>query len=182
MLNNYTYKQKNIALIGVAFLFALISYFGAIKNTVSLINSCSELEDKLIQIKDAPKELALIERQLKEFEILFGKVDTNQINYQPYLLETISNYCNSNDLILKEFPKPLIYAEQDFIIETNKIILEGEFIELLKLIYLIEQTKKLGNISNLHFQTFTRTIDNVKQTYLSSTFYLQHIIPQKNEK
>ncbi len=182
MFNNYTYKQKNIVLIGMAFLFVPITYFGAIKNTLSLISSCSDLEYKLIEIKDSPRELELIDNQLSEIEMHFGKIDTNQLNYQPYILETVSNYCNSNDLILKEFPEPLLYAEHDFIIETNKITLEGEFTELLKLIYLIEQTKKLGNISSLHFQTFTRTAENVKQTYLSSTIYLQHIITQKNEK
>ena len=171
-----------MALIGLAFLFAMVAYFGAVKNTVLLFKSCSDLEIKILQIKDSPRELALIEKQLKEFELIFGTADTNQEKYQPYILETISNYCNTNDIILKEFPKPLIYAEQDFIIETNKITLEGEFIQLLSLVYLLEQTKKLGKISNLQFQTFTRNMDNTKQTFLSSTIYLQHIIPQKNEK
>lgn len=182
MLKNLTYKQKNIGLGCLAVLFALVAYLGAVKNTVALYSSCNDLENKLAQIEDAPRQLAYIEKQLKEFELIFGKADTLEKEYQPYILETVSNYCNANNIILKEFPKPFVFTEQDFNIETNKITVEGDFIELLNLAYLVEQKKKLGKISSLHFQTFTRNKENTKQTYLSSTIYLQHIISQKNEK
>lgn len=182
MLMNLTYKQKNIGLLVIAFVFAFIAYFGAVKHTFALYSSCTDFESKLSEINDAPKQIAYIEKQLKDFDNIFGKNDNYNEQYQQYIMETVSNYCNVNNVVLKEFPKPFVFTEQDFIVETNKITVEGSFGKLLNLAYLIEQKKKLGKISSLLFQTFTRNIENQKYTYLSLTIYLQHIKSIKNEK
>lgn len=181
MFKNLTYKQKNILLLIGAVLFAFVVYYGAIENTIEVFTKSTALEEKLVSIDDAPQQKAAIEKQQKELEQIFGREGQSTENYQEYILGEVSNFCTMNNVVLREFPKPFVFNEQDFIIETNRITVEGDFSKLLNLAYLIEQKRKLSRIASMHFQTFSRNSDGEKKTFLSSTIYLQHIKPNKND-
>jgi hypothetical protein len=180
MFNNLTYKKKNKLLLVATVLFAFLVYRLSVSNTLEAYTKCAQLEQQLTLIDEAPEQLAGIEKQLKEFEQILGKDERG--NYQEELLELVSNYCASHQLILRDYPNPFLYQEQDFSVETNKITTEGSFIQLVQMAYLIEQKKKLSRIASFELQTFTRNIEGQKKIYLSSTLYLQHIKSNKNEQ
>jgi hypothetical protein len=88
-------------------------------------------------------------------------------------MSEVSDLCRIYDVTLKQFPRPITAREDDFSIETNVIVIQGRFTDLLRLLYDLEVRKKLGRVSAATFKT---SIDNrSRKTILSLTLYLQNI-------
>ena len=154
-------------------LFALIIYFSAIKNTLDLYARCNELEEQLLQADNASLQMIQLQKELQEIESIFGDKKETSSNYQQVLLETISNYCSRNNVILREFPRPSVINEQDFSVETNLVVVEGNFNNLLHLAYLLEQKNKTGKIACMQLQT--KKDFKTKQLALTASIYIQNI-------
>lgn len=154
-------------------LFALIIYFTTIKKTFDLYMQCNELEELLGQADNASQQMLQLEKQLQEIESVFGEKEERSNNYQQVLLEAISNYCSRNNVVLREFPTPAVFNEQDFSVETNLVVVEGSFNNLLNLVYLLEQKNKSGKIASIQFQT--KKDFKTKQQALTASIYIQNI-------
>ena len=173
MLQQLTYKKKNLVLLGGAVLFALVIYFSAINKTIDLYSQCDQLEEQLLLAENASGQLAQLQNELQEIESIFSDGEEANNNYQQLLMETVSNYCFKNKVVLREFPTPTVLNEQDFSVETNMVVVAGNFTDLLKLAYLLEQKNKTGKIASLQFQT--KRDYKTKQIALTANIYLQNV-------
>lgn len=168
-----SYKKKNILLIAGAFLFSIIIYYYAIEKTIDVINGCIEFKDQLKIAENAPqKHLDLIQK-LDKVKGLLGNGGKFGVDVQQVLLEKISKFCSENNIILKDFPRPVTVQEQDFIVETNIIVVEGDFIKLLKLVYQLEQIQRTGKVAAVHF--IAKEDLKTKRLMLTASLYLQNI-------
>ncbi|MDQ3191763.1 MAG: hypothetical protein M3Q58_09225 [Bacteroidota bacterium] len=173
MLKQLTYKKRNLLLISGMVLFSIVIYISPIKKTIDLHTQCNELEEKLLLANNSSSQLSLLQKQLHEVEDIFGDKGETYNNYQQNLLEIISNYCSLNNVILREFPTPIILNEQEFSVETNVVVVDGSFSNILNLIYLLEQKKKTGKISSLQFNS--KKNFKTKQLGLSASLYIQNV-------
>ncbi|HET6243894.1 MAG: hypothetical protein H0V01_04410 [Bacteroidetes bacterium] len=173
MLKQLTYKKKNLVLISGIALFALIVYFLAIGKTVDLYFQCNELKEQLEFSNNASEQLNLLQKQMNEIDGVFESNSELNKNYQQGLLENISNYCNQTSVILREFPTQIILNERDFSVETNLVVVEGSFTNLLKLVYMLEQKNKTGKVSSLLFNS--KKDYKTKQLTLTASIYIQNI-------
>lgn len=173
MLKNLSYKKKNILLLAGTILFSLITYFYSIENTVDVINEYRELQTQLEIAENAPQKHAELILKLDNIKSLLGSGGKFGVDVQQVLLEKISRYCNENNITLKEFPKPMEVQEQDFIVETNVIVMEGSFIKLLKLVYQLEQVQRAGKVAAVHF--LAKEDLRTKRLLLRASLYLQNI-------
>lgn len=173
MFKNLTYRKKiRFLAIGVVILTFII-YNLSIKKTIILKKECKSFEEKLALVEYAPQKIALLEKELSKIEGIIGKSDTTCIDFQQILLEKTSNYCQENNIILKEFPKQIINEQQDYIIETNIVVLEGGFITLLKFLYLLEQKYNIGKVVSAGYNAFKDI--KTKKYKLNLTIYVQNI-------
>ncbi|PCJ87274.1 MAG: hypothetical protein COA57_04910 [Flavobacteriales bacterium] len=177
MLKNLTYKQRNIALAISTVLLSLMAYYMAIKNTVELAIQCNELEKETALAANAPQKIAVLKQQLKAIESKLGESGEFGGDMQQALLEKVSHYCSKNNLILKEFPKPVATEGRGYVVETTIFTVEGGFTKLLQLIYELEQKHRVGKVAAVHFQTEKDL--RTKTLSLSASVYLQHI--RKND-
>lgn len=173
MLKNLTYRKKNILLLVCSVLFSLIIYFFSVAQTIKLITLCNRLEQQLHLADDAPQKLSELKFQLGHITSRLGQAGKFGGDVQQALLEMISGFCNENNLVLKEFPQPVITIEQNFVVETNTVVVEGEFIKLLKLVYQLEQVQRIGKVSSVHFQA--KEDVKTKRLVLTASLYLQNI-------
>lgn len=174
MLDNYTYKQKLIFLFIGGLLFAVIAYYAAIKKSVILYRQNKELYKKIEQIESAPRDIKALETELSKLDALIGKNDsTGNMNSRQLLLEKTTNYCQENEVILKEFSQPFIVIRDKYLIETNTLILNGRFSKLLNFVYLLEKTNQSEKVSSVRFSTYKDFI--TKETILTLAIYVQKI-------
>lgn len=173
MLNKMTYKKRNQVLLwGGVFLFVLVYNF-TFKKTISLYFECAALEKKNMLAADAPLKIAALEKEAAGLDVLSGSQQHPDSNTQQAILGIISSYCQENKLLLKEFPETKLQKENDYLIETNSFILEGNFQKLQQLVYLLEQKYKIGKISSVDYVLKKDLRTNKKA--LTAAVFIQNI-------
>ena len=165
-------------MIACAAIFSIIIYKAALKKTIDEYSSCSELEYKLQTANNAPAKMSELEKMNKRLDMLLGQQTGNMDAQQP-LLDSITNYCQKNNVVLQEFPKPIINSNKGTDIETNIFSVEGGFNKLIQLIYLFEQKYKIGKVVSVDYRT--KKDFAVGKTNLSVTVYLQNIKKSQHE-
>jgi len=145
----------------------------AFNKTFRLSKECHSLETKLQQLKNAPQQMVLIKAKLDEINSKVGDKRIDQLNFEELIIEHVSNYCKENNLVLKEYPGVHKYHQQDYMTETCKITVEGNFIQLLRLAYSIEQHFTFGKVSSLNF--YTGKNYRTKKLELLAEIYVQNI-------
>lgn len=181
MLKRLSQKYRFYLLITGSFLFLIIAWKLALTRTFTLKKQCNNIEQQLIAIENAPQQIADYQVRLKMIESRIGSNISSDKNINQLLLEKVSHYCKTNYIKFYELPQAHTIINNEYIIETNKVVLEGSFIKLLKLFYQLEIEKRYGKIISANFESVKNLKTNRIQLYL--TVYLQNIRKQEpNEK
>ncbi len=101
------------------------------------------------------------------------------MDVQSAILEKTGHFCQQHQLTLKSFPKTHYYKDKDYLVMTNKLVVEGEFIKILKLIYLFEQKFQLGKIISVQFDK--ERDRKTKRMKLYGSLFIQNVKHVKNE-
>jgi len=179
MLNKLTYRKKIYLLLTGFVVFLFIAYSLSIKSTFELASQCSVYEEQLEFVKDAPLKIAALQKEIDIKEQILGRSNAGD-EFQENLLKQITGFCQKNQLILREYPQVHNYIQQEYNIETNEIVIEGQFIKLLKLLYALEQEYKLGKVVSAKFMS--KKDFKTNQMKLTLTIYVQNIKKENNEK
>lgn len=173
MLTNMPYRKKLILLGAGAFLFALFAYVLSVKKTVNVISEYHSTKEVLESNINSAEQVDALQTKLSELERYFGVNKNASDNFHETLLETVSVFCNENKLVLKNFPEAMIYNSGEFSIETDPVIVKGGYVNLVKLIYELEQKNKLGNVASVAFETVVDSKTKTKSLILK--IYVQNI-------
>ena len=173
LFRNLTYKRKYQLLIAIAILFLVLVYYFGIQKTINQYMEYNKLQVNYEEAKEAPQQLAAIKREMDQLNKLTNTMESSGESGQPELLEVITDFSKVNDLVIKDFPQTIEKNVDNYIIEQNKIVVAGDFLEVLKLVYLLEQEKAMGQVVSADFKM---TLDKAtKKRYLQTSFYIQKI-------
>jgi len=167
-LNN---KNKSIILVIGFFIFLIITYNIALKQTVNVWDQYISLQKDLMQANYAPSERIILKKEIIQIDSVIGNTQRLATS-QELILNELVNYCKTNQLKVREFPKTHSINDGDFEIETNTVTVEGNFIELLKLLYAFEHKRFAGKLASAKFQ-LNEDISSHRK-YLTLTFYIQN--------
>ena len=154
MFDNLSYKQKNKLLIVVAVLLMILMYRFAISNTLQLSESNEELKLSIAKGESAPTNILKVKAQLIAIDKQLNRYLAKSTLDNEYLLEVVSDYCQKNKVILREFPGVDVNQEQTYEVLTNEFVVEGDFESINKLLYTIEVIEQVGRISSAEYFIF----------------------------
>ena len=180
MLNNLTYKKKNLLLIISILLAVFIVYVFGIKKTINAYSVYSDAKNKMELAANAPVMAAQLEKELMQMDEKIGNHNTREQNTSEALLGLITTYCQNNHAVLREFPKTTVAPEGDMLIETNQFMVGGDFSTLINLVYILEQKNKLGKVASVNYQL--KKDFKTKEMLLTATVFLQNIKKKQHEK
>jgi hypothetical protein len=172
LFNPKTYKNKNRLLLIGSVLFLYIAWTSAFGKTFKLKNECIKLEEQMKLAVDIPEKSAQLKKEIARMEQLTG-LSKKIENPQQALLDIASSYCNKNNTVLREFPKTINSKQNNLEVETNVFVVEGPFIKLLNLAYLLEQKNKIGKVASVNY--ISKVDQKTQRTILTATIYLQNI-------
>ena len=170
--------KKKLILLALTFIVTLLFVYGiAISNTVSLWSQCKILSLKIAGLEKAPEEIKEYKKKLDEINTFINKNDEKSINFHEDFLGVVSEYCSEKNIIIKDYPMPHQVENDKYTIETDIIRFEGDFRDLLQLVYFLEKSNMKGHISSLMFETIP---DHRTGVYmLNLTIYEQNIFDAK---
>ncbi len=124
-------------------------------------------------------ELYLLQSKNRMLDEILNKFLLDTLDYAKNLLAVAGNFCNANNLQLKEY-KPFPATQTDSIkTVTRSITVQGEFINCLLLLNHLETRSDVGRISSVNFKSFSAPGNS--ETLLNCTVFIQNLIPTKNE-
>ncbi len=112
-------------------------------------------------------------QQMMSIDHVLGTSQRADTNVQQQLLGIVTDYCQKRDVVLREFPKTIQKTQEDYLVETNIFTVEGDFIKLLELVYLLEQKSRIGKIASVNF--LSKKDFKTKSLALTATIYLQNV-------
>jgi len=173
MFKNKTYRQRfQIYALGACLLLAIMYQFSFSK-TLAEVGTCHLLEKKLASIVHAPRQIKEIQLELDRFSKSLNFYGENSERFHEHLLNIVSSYCSKNSVQLVEFPRQHSFNENDIEIATSQFTVQGEFVPMLRLIYLLEQQQPAGRICNLRF--FKNKNNKTKRMQLFMHVMVQNI-------
>lgn len=179
------YKQKNykskVILLYAGFIaIMVIVYELAMKETIRLKRSYSEITVKLEQAGQVDLKINELEDRLSSLQTVMGQIYDQPLEIQEALLEKITTYCNEHDLTIREV-RPMHTANNlSYRIETSNYIIEGRFIPLLQFLEYLEKDNICGKIVSIEFYKKREIKTKKERLYLS--VFLQNIKQTDDEE
>ena len=180
MKGKQIYRKRFLLLVATGTVGIILAYLLAITPTVKLHHQLKDIKGKLSQLESAPDSIASLERRLEEINHKIGESYSQGPEFQKNLLGEISTHCQKFSLVLSEFPQVHTFRRQDYEFITEYAKIEGKYLSLLKLLYMIETTGSFGRLVSVNFQSVEDL--RTKETKLTMAIYVQTVRQTKDAK
>jgi hypothetical protein len=180
MWEKLSYRNK-IKLLGAAAVLALIiCYKLSIARTIDEYRTYKENKQAVVQQGTEGPSGMQLEQKEKQLNAQLEQFILDTLDNSKNLLSIVGNYCNSHDLILKDYvPYPV--AQTDTLqVLTRYVNVEGGYVDCLKLVYELETKWKAGRVSAVQFKSYTDV--NKSETHLNCMIYIQNLVTKLYEK
>lgn len=172
MLDHIPYRKKNEYLLIGTVVFAVLVYLFAISKTLDLWTQNKDLEVQLAKASHAPSQIKNLEAKLAAYDAILGSFVVEDNDNQEELVRVANEFCQKNNLILREVPEHIVEEEEDLEIVTTRITAQGNFTNLLKMLHYFEHNK-MARVASVKFE---KTEDfKTRKNYLALHLLLQNI-------
>lgn len=171
MIKSLTNKQKFYLHLAGVFLLVWLSFKFGFSRSFELKEQIVTMEQQLQTVQDAPLRLTRINEQLRRSEQLLSNVSGDETS--PVIIGKIGSFCKRNGLILKEIPDKVDFQNDEFTISTYKVVVQGTFKKMVKLLDELEQNNEAGKLRAVSFQSEFDLREGRKKLF--GTYYLQTI-------
>ncbi|WP_437368371.1 hypothetical protein [Maribacter litoralis] len=147
MVNN----KNKLLLLGIGVLL-IASYHLAIKKTFQSRTELKALENESKIYYNIPNKLNLLSQKNNYFDSILAKMDFNDTSIQNNLIRTINQESNKYNIKVMDFNQPHIFPNSSSTEYTYNFNLEGDFTDILKVLYGLEIKGNFGDIIHLNFE------------------------------
>ena len=161
------------------FFLSYSAYNLAIKKTIRAKLNLIEIKKEIKNLDELMSKINQLKKKNANYDNLVSRSYSKE-SIQSFILNHVAEYCKTNNLIICEYPQPHIFQKDDYVIETNKIVLKGGFLPMLKLVYNIEQHYRVGKVTSVKYYKSYNIKKRKNELY--AEIYLQTIKTFQNEK
>lgn len=166
----YSYKQKNYALLILAVLLIAVSYKRAFKVTIETIDAKQEMGQKIELAKHAVQEIRNTQKDISFLNKLLGKENVTIEKVQQTFLDFLEK--KSKNVIVYQMDEVLTFNHPDFTINTHRVILKGKFKPTLMFLYHLEKEYDLAKLVHVDFAY--KKFNSDEKDQLFTTILLQN--------
>lgn len=168
-----TYREQLMLFLAILAFIAVLGYQKSIKGSIEIYSECERLEKEITKTENLIEQLPLLQLRAQETKnTLKDQVDSEN-SIQQSILSVISQSVLDKQIHLEAFDALHHYSENNYIIQTQRFILKGDFIHTLQLVDKIENTFDLSKISSLDYYTKQNFNSGKKELY--AKVYLQKV-------
>ncbi|WP_205511081.1 hypothetical protein [Longitalea arenae] len=172
---------KKIKLLGAAAVLALvICYKLSIARTVAEYRTYKEHKLAASQPGAETPSGMLLEQKEKQLNAQLEPFVLDTLDNAKNLLSIVGNYCNSHNLILKDYVPYPVSPTDTLPVLTRYVNVEGAYLDCLKLVYELETRWKAGRVSAVQFKSYTDV--NKGETHLNCIIYIQNLVTKLYDK
>ncbi len=143
-----------LLIIGAVVLF-LISYLTAISKTLTLRKQYRSLEKEAFLNKDVSLQFQVISKKQVYYDSILQTMNLTDTSLENNFLKTLNAESKKGQLKLKTFNTPHLFLSDDAKYVSYDFTLEGDFVNMMKLLHKIEIGGTFGVITHLDFKKET---------------------------
>lgn len=170
LFEKYSYKKKKLFLLIVFVLLAAVAYKRSFKVTLEQLELNEQLQADKVRAENSLQTLKQKSIQLNQINSIIGKENIpNEIVQHSFL-----NFLQSTEskLRVEHIEEVYLYKHPDFMINTNKITLNGNYLEATSFIHQFESKFDLGRLVSLKMiKSLNRS---TRSNELLTTMYFQN--------
>lgn len=166
----YSYKQKNLLLLILSALLLIVCYKRAISITLDLMTLNDELKVKTQEAENSQQTVFAKQKLNKALDRVIGKENVPKEKVQQSFVSFFEMHRENVQLLSME--EPFVYIHPDFNIYSHRVILEGGFNDLHRLINDIEEKFEYAQLLNVTYQVEREL--RTKSNRLQATLILQN--------
>ena len=125
-------------------------YLLSIRRTIGLYQQNGELQRQLEMADRAPDQLRFYKAEADRLRKILRLNETSGEIKEEILRATVSN-ADSNGVLFKNLLEPAVYSVERVKVETYEVILQGDYVGLLKTLYGIEENLQSGKVVSVKF-------------------------------
>ncbi len=178
-MKDWSYKKKFYYLLSVFIFSLVIIYTVAISSTIQQKN---DYKNKVVELKktvNAPNQIDSLYRELQKINLVVGNDFNEQKEKQEILIDKISKYCQKHNTIIKNIPEMHEFRHKDYIVETTSVTVQGNYKQLLYLLFKVEKEFNIGKLASVVFKSEKEP--RTGREYLIMTMYVQNLKMAENE-
>ena len=145
-------KNKNILLIAGFILTIIMSYYLSFSKTIAVKKELTKLESKNISFESLANLSATIKQREFFADSILKKNNLKNTSLQNNLLAFLNSNISSNNYIIDGFLQPHTALSGETLITSYQFTLQGDFDELEKVIYSLEQEYNFGTIAHISYE------------------------------
>ena len=178
MLNNLSLasinNKRKVQLLAVGgLLFMLLIYYWAVKPTLDMLSENKRINQQIALSENAPQKMQDMEHRLLNLQKLTKNYTLDSTESENELVGVLSMFCNSHKLELYKVHPVSLQEEKNYFIETSTFSVRGNYTDLLKLVYDLEQIDRKGRVVSTSFHSFVDP--KIRKMVLETTIYIQNI-------
>jgi hypothetical protein len=162
MFENITYKKKFFVAIGVFILLVLACYKKTFKHTLAAKQELNEVESKRANMESVHSELFYVKNEISSIDAAIGGHSVKPEQVQKKLL----NFISGKDVNITSIEDVHVFSDEQFIIYTNQIIVEGTYSKLTTALYDIEKRFNDSRVASVNFYIQKDYKRNTDKLYL----------------
>lgn len=172
-----TYKQKYHLVLASSILLLGLVYELGLKKTAACLESYHQAREQASLPVVTEFDWDVLRQKEKLLDRIAQAHCTENQTPDKELLAAVSTYTQASGVTLEEFPAAtLTRGEEDRY--TNKVVLEGGFVPLLEVVYMLEGNAATGRVTSVAFRSFFDF--QTGATKLRCTLYIQNLLIPKN--
>lgn len=149
MFENISYKKKFFALLALMVVLGITAYKRSFSMTLDAAKLVKESKEKLAKVSNSQQHITSLKDEVNYLDKLIGKESANPNIVQQEILNSFTRIETNSQLVRLE---EVHQANDDYFnIYTNRLILTGNFGELLEATYQYEKQFDFSRVVSLRF-------------------------------
>lgn len=145
-------KNKNILLILGFVVMLIIAYQMAFSRTFAVKNEVKAMESQLTNSNNLMAQISNLNHREKFVDSVLQNNNIKNLSTQNNLLSFLNQTAQKDAFIITSFNEPHLYLEDNIQKSSFQFTLQGNFNEIEKVIYKLEQEHNFGKIVHLKYE------------------------------
>ena len=147
--SSITYDKKRYLVILVFILLFVVTYKKIYTSTFDKISNYHQLKNQNTDSLRINNELLIVKKEIEKLDVILGDETFNEATLQQDILSFISANKKSKKITIASLEKTHKYTSKDIEIITNSLTIQGNYNDLLEMIYTLEQDFKSSKVTSV---------------------------------
>ncbi len=154
MFNQYSYKKKCVALLGIFVILSITAYKRSFSTLIAMISEHKTLSKKIVDLNKKTNNRDKLTKEIAYLDKITGKAGTTKEMVQQGIVSFVSE--KHSKVSINELKSIHIFYDTNYTLITNQLDVTGGVNQLMELAYDFEKNFSFSRIVSMNFYSIKK--------------------------